>query len=361
MGYGMGLIRFFLAISVIFSHLNINGMFTGGGIAVQSFYIISGFFVALMFDSSPAYANLKKFYRSRVLRIFPIYYAVFFLAILFTSISGIHSLDGAGEIFSSFNFETKLLLVFSNVFIFFQDWVMFLGWNDGHLGFVSHFSQSSPPLYHFLMVPQAWSLAIELSFYLVAPFLVRCKTVTLIFLVVLGLVIRIIFYKNGLFEDPWSYRFFGLELFTFLIGILSYRIYKKGRNEKWEILASKKMGFFSLLFMLCFAVTLKALPAPVKLLAPFFYLSIFILLPIIFNFTKSNKLDRFIGELSYPLYVVHILVINLADAIFDDLAEKNYYYSFVVLVSILAAIVLNSTIQKKIDNYRSKIKGVVNE
>lgn len=238
---------------------------------------------------------------------------------------------------------------------------MFLGWNDGNLSFVSHFSRSDPPLYHFLMVPQAWSLAIELSFYLVAPFLVRCKSVSLIALVILGLCLRIVFYKNGLFEDPWSYRFFGLELFTFLIGMLSYRIYKKAKNEKWKILIDKKIGFFSLAFMLCFAMALKSLPVPVKLLAPFFYLSIALFLPIIFNFTKYNRLDRFIGELSYPLYVVHILVINVADSIFNEATDKNYYFSFVVLVSILAAIILNLTIQKKIDNYRSKIKGAVNE
>ena len=357
----MGLIRFFLAISVIFSHLNISGVFTGGGIAVQSFYIISGFFVALMFDVSPAYQNVFKFYRSRFLRIFPIYYVVFFASIVFVIVFGIPSLPNGKELFLNLNTETKLLLVISNLFIFFQDWIMFLGWNNNGLNFVSHFSMSEPPLYHFLMVPQAWSLAIELSFYLMAPFLVRCRTNWLIFLVIVGLLLRVIFYKNGLFEDPWSYRFFGLELFTFLIGMLSYRIYRKGRNEKWDVFNNKKIGVCSLIFMLFFTIFLKTLPVPVKMLAPFFYLSIFCLLPIIFNFTKSNKFDRFIGELSYPLYVVHIFIINIADIIFGKFVSNNYYSIFVLLISVLASIVLNSTIQKKIDDYRSKIKGTVYE
>ncbi|WP_426074134.1 acyltransferase family protein [Janthinobacterium sp. DSP2-3-3] len=352
----MGLIRFFLAISVIFSHLNIVGVFTGGGIAVQSFYIISGFFVALMFDVSPAYGNISKFYRSRLLRIFPIYYVVFLISVVFVIVFGIPGLPNGKELFLNFNIETKFLIVFSNIFIFFQDWIMFLGWNNGALSFVSHFSMSEPPLYNFLLVPQAWSLAIELSFYLISPFLVRCKTNWLVFLVVVGLLLRVIFYKNGLFEDPWSYRFFGLELFTFLIGMLSYRMYRKAKDKKWNIINNKKIGASSLIFMLTFAISLKSLPVPVKMLAPFFYLSVFVLLPIIFNFTKSNKLDRFIGELSYPLYVVHILVINMANFIFGDSINTSYYSIFVLLISVLASIILNLMIQNKIDNYRSKIK-----
>ena len=357
----MGLIRFFLAISVIFSHLNIVGVFTGGGIAVQSFYIISGFFVALMFDVSPAYRDISKFYRSRLLRIFPIYYAVFLVSIVFVIAFGIPGLPNGKELFLNFNIETKFLIVFSNIFIFFQDWIMFLGWNNGGLSFVPHFSMSEPPLYNFLLVPQAWSLAIELSFYLISPFLVRCKTNWLIFLVIVGLLLRVIFYKNGLFEDPWSYRFFGLEFFTFLIGMLSYRMYRKAKDEKWNILDNKRIGAGSLICMLVFAISLKSLPVPVKMLAPFFYLSVFALLPIIFNFTKSNKFDRFIGELSYPLYVVHILVINIANSVFGESINESYYFIFVLVVSILASIILNLMIQNKIDNYRSKIKGAVNE
>ena len=38
---------------------------------------------------------------------------------------------------------------------------------------------------------------------------------------------------------------------------------------------------------------------------------VFLTIPIIFNLTKNIKIDRFIGELSYPIYISHILIFNL--------------------------------------------------
>jgi peptidoglycan/LPS O-acetylase OafA/YrhL len=41
------------------------------------------------------------------------------------------------------------------------------------------------------------------------------------------------------------------------------------------------------------------------------YLAIvFISIPFLFNYTKSFKRDKFIGELSYPIYLTHLIVIN---------------------------------------------------
>ena len=34
-------------------------------------------------------------------------------------------------------------------------------------------------------------------------------------------------------------------------------------------------------------------------------------LPWLFRLTKENRVDRFIGELSYPLYLTHLLVFQL--------------------------------------------------
>jgi hypothetical protein len=57
--------------------------------------------------------------------------------------------------------------------MFLQDWVMFAEQNsDGAVAFTSNFWQHPNQLWHFLWIPQARSIGIELTFYLTAPFLV---------------------------------------------------------------------------------------------------------------------------------------------------------------------------------------------
>ena len=34
-------------------------------------------------------------------------------------------------------------------------------------------------------------------------------------------------------------------------------------------------------------------------------------MPVVFMFSKNSVFDRFVGELSYPVYLVHFIVIQL--------------------------------------------------
>ena len=79
----MGLIRFLLAMSVVAAHSApiLGSTLVGGKIAVQSFFLISGFYISLILNEKyPAglQGNLL-FYGNRFLRIYPIYWAVLLL------------------------------------------------------------------------------------------------------------------------------------------------------------------------------------------------------------------------------------------------------------------------------------------
>jgi peptidoglycan/LPS O-acetylase OafA/YrhL len=82
----MGLLRFILAIGVVFSHTGMAWGFTtlGGSIAVQAFYIISGFYIALILNEKYIDQNnsYKLFITNRFLRIYPIYWLVLLLTVL---------------------------------------------------------------------------------------------------------------------------------------------------------------------------------------------------------------------------------------------------------------------------------------
>ena len=79
----MGLIRLLLSIAVVVTH---TGTFfglrlTGGVIAVQSFYMISGFYMTLVLSEKYKNPNsLWLFWSKRILRLWPVY----FVTLLFT-------------------------------------------------------------------------------------------------------------------------------------------------------------------------------------------------------------------------------------------------------------------------------------
>ena len=57
----MGSLRTFLAITVVLSH-SYGHIFVGGRLAVQSFYVISGFLISYILLEARSYENLYKFY-----------------------------------------------------------------------------------------------------------------------------------------------------------------------------------------------------------------------------------------------------------------------------------------------------------
>jgi peptidoglycan/LPS O-acetylase OafA/YrhL len=236
----MGLLRFLLAVSVVIAHSSpIYGFkLVGGQIAVQAFFMISGFYMALILNEKYIGENgaYKLFISNRLLRLFPVYWVVLLLTIIFSVIvyfisngNDFGKLTYYNDYSSSLNLFSLLFLVFSNVFILFQDVVLFLGLDvtSGNFYLTSNFAKTSPALYQFLLLPQAWTIGIEISFYLIVPFLVKMKFKTIILLIILSLLLRLFIMNKGLIEDPWTYRFFPTELVFFLLGMVDYSIYRK--------------------------------------------------------------------------------------------------------------------------------------
>src|SRR5215469_1812386 len=90
----MGALRVFLAINVVSEHagpiLGIGAM--PGFLAVELFYVISGFYMGLILTEKYQHAGgWKIFYVNRALRLLPIYYFVLALTVLlclFTALAG---------------------------------------------------------------------------------------------------------------------------------------------------------------------------------------------------------------------------------------------------------------------------------
>lgn len=321
----------------------------GGVEAVEMFFMISGFYMALILNEK--YTGQGSFYlfiTNRILRIFPVYWVVLLMT-LFVCVLG-YFVQGKGGRLESFlhyapdiNGYLLVMSILSNFLIIGQDWLLLLDIDGSQWQFAKRLDLTEPAIAtDFLIVPQAWTLGIELTFYLMAPFLVRLRAWLILALLVGTLALRVYFKNAGMWEDPWNYRFFPFELGFFLVGCLGYKAYCY--MKKANLGYFPRVAFFAVVF---FVFGYQFFPEfEVKRL--FFYMVVALLLPFVFIFTKNNKFDRDLGELSYPVYLVHIFVITVFSVIGVHAAI------WIVIGSVLSAFLLNFYIANPIDRIRSR-------
>lgn len=355
----MGLVRLILAISVVVAHTGpLFGVFPliGGEVAVEAFYIISGFYMALILNEKYIGAGYYKlFITNRMLKIFPLYWTILFVTLLASVLSLIIFNKGVfldPYISNNYkdNFGPYIFLAITNILIFGQDLVMFLQLENGNLGFTKNFSEATLPSWHFLFVPPAWSLALELFFYILAPFLVKRNLGQLGLLIFFGFSLKVfILFFLGWNNDPWTYRFFPIELVYFLLGIISYKCYFKMGNQ-----SSKKQVFLgrtSFLFVIILTFLYSFIPLGNFIKQGFYLLFFLIAIPFIFQWSKRNKLDRYLGELSYPVYISHWLIMRLLSSI--GLIKNETLFSIIVIMgSILVSFFLIKFITKPVEKLR---------
>ena len=87
--------------------------------------------------------------------------------------------------------------------------------------------------------------------------------------------------------------------------------------------------------------------------------TLILLLPFIFLFQKQNKFDSWIGELSYPIYINHFLVMFWVESAAAQLklpVHNAVSTAIILCSSIVFAIVINATLQPIINRLRAKIR-----
>lgn len=88
-----------------------------------------------------------------------------------------------------------------------------------------------------------------------------------------------------------------------------------------------------------------------------FFVLVALLLPALFDFSARHKWDRWLGELSYPLYLVHwpVLVFGVAISQLPHMAalgrSQAYPYALIA-VSLIASHAINRWIVNPIDSWR---------
>ena len=246
-----------LALIVVVSHYAyLSGNTLGvpiDGPAVVGFFFLSGYWVNVLWDSkySRTHSPLLTFYISRAWRIYP-------LAITATVITGIIKSASLSDI----------------------------AWNAALFG-LKLGNALDPP---------AWSLAIEVQFYAVAPFLfVALKSrSTIIGVVMIGAVCWLAFAAN----------LTGTYLWTFILPFALGALYAEGKFS-----VSDRMAVASLVGFIVLGIV-PAVLYLVDLMPVARYVAIAlsaVLLPYIAAsvLRRSGAFDLWLGNLAYPIYLIH--------------------------------------------------------
>ena len=375
----MGLLRLYLALCVVGAHSG--PMFPWSAHdahqAVQIFYIISGFYMQMVYGTK--YTAPGEFYANRFMRIFFPYWIILALTVaLSVFATAVHwqwvwtSLRPYIDAPLQKNGLLGVLVAgLSNITIFFQDWVMFLEHDAGKsLAFTSDFRTSGSPLYQYLFLPQAWTVGVELTFYLLVPWLSRLGSRTLVALVIASLLARVFAYELlDLKRDPWEYRFFPFELALFVMGMLSYRMYRTFPYQSITLQPGSTRGYC--LMVLLLAVAFAGASQAVELLAAMIghhyavlvsYVGWAFAIPALFQVFGRWKHDRFIGELSYPVYLSHLIVVSIVVAILGRLGAPNEVVGpisgvFAVLLAIVLYVYLFEPLESRRHAIAKRLTG----
>jgi peptidoglycan/LPS O-acetylase OafA/YrhL len=289
----MGAVRLFLAYAVLTEHfdqqvlapdkLDFNplwSLYINGGRAVLLFYIISGFLISyVLHEKYPkSRAGIFAFYRSRFLRIYPLWWVLLVAAIAFDLWR--HSPDPLS----------------SNLFpaggLFGLDWIVPL-WK------FPAFDWSVLP-YHAAI---GWTLGAEVTFYLLAPFILRSNRIA--FALLLGsAAIRTAILSFVARADP---GYVNLTLFFFPATLMFFLLGHFGA----VICRYRPIGLAGSLGLLCVVIALSSHAANhvtfdnwATHLSPVCFA---LALPGLFAATKDNRFLNYLGDLTYPLYLMHSL------------------------------------------------------
>jgi peptidoglycan/LPS O-acetylase OafA/YrhL len=313
----MGVFRLFLALSVLLGHTRGHGFFglsfVYAEIAVQTFFMISGFYMALILNEKYIHeGRYKTFLTQRFLRLYPTYLILIVACVLVDlavygatgeRVGSLVRWDTANHFFSPL---TIAYFVIENLIILGQDIVILLRVDLTSGALHLFLPNDAAKLYdgsYFLIIGSSWSLAVEFAFYLIAPLLVCRGTRAQIIILALCFLVRAIIYKAVPYGDGyhWIYCLFPPNLFFFMAGSLSYVVYKNYQATLRAIGASKPwiIGLFAI-----FALDYCRFPGWRNLYLIWMPL-VFVMVPLLFAVTSRSRLDRLIGELSYPCYLIH--------------------------------------------------------
>ena len=360
----MGIIRLVLALMVVIFHLPNSDIFgyigMNGTVVVNSFFIISGFYIALVINEK-YYLKEKGAYilfiTNRFLKLYPTYFLILIFALIVPVIGFIvinNWLYLQNYFDQEFSIGSSLILGFVNLTMIGINAISFFSIDPstGQLVFTGTIKSNA---INFILIGQAWAVSVELIFYFIAPFLLRKKIPFLFTILILSFLLRLFLNVIGLYDNPWRDRFFATELIFFMFGAISYRIFK----EKNLTFNTGYIIYIVPIIILFYIIFYNYIPDfyyyYFSLKEWVFYLLLTICLPILFIISnKMKRLDKFTAQLSYPIFLSHVVMINLVAIFISFYTTPNLAKTLTIILTVIISIAITIYLMNPIEKIRQK-------
>lgn len=190
---------------------------------------------------------------------------------------------------------------------------------------------------------QAWSLSLEIAFYAMAPWLVRLKSRTLFGLIAASLCVKIGVMASPFADVVFFTRFLPMEFWLFGCGILAYRVHRALPRQPHAV------DIFAFVFLIGFIFIVGDVD---DIFEPFALpLVTLAALPFVFRAFRSIPLDREIGKISYPFYLLHFSVI----AVFEKYWEEPVGWHILV-AALVTAVLVHMAVNPVIEFFKHKVR-----
>jgi peptidoglycan/LPS O-acetylase OafA/YrhL len=364
---GLNALRFFAALLVVFHHgetirkkndlpnYEWLGFFKNGSNAVTFFFVLSGFLITYLLIKEIKLTqtiSVKNFYLKRVLRIWPLYFLLVFIGTI------------ALPYWIGFlNYD------YSMPYSFTQTWYYFLFFLPG---LVTHLFG------HHLLEP-LWSIGVEEVFYLIWAPLVKLAHKLLLPLLISVILIKVLvdIYSNYHLQEGVSKYLISIFQFDSMAigGLGAYYLYYKGEKLTQSIFFQPLLQWviiITVLVLITFQSNLDFHLWNVFFKTPVFSIFLinilFILLILYVACSKNplvnleNKVLSYLGEISYGVYMYHMLVIFGVMLFFKKLLSELailpatlIFYSLVIGLTILVASLSKHYLENYFLRWKQKI------
>ncbi len=294
-------------------------LFNHGDLGVQLFFIISAFTLCLSFDKRLLQEKhpVRNFYLRRLFRVVPLFYlALIYYLFFFT---------GSDRSVLAIPTAINPLVILSTL----------------------TFTHGLFPSAINTLVPGGWSLAVEMGFYLIFPFLFRYinslrRSVLFGFVTALAYqVFYYLVYKHPVFATPllWQqflYYFLPSQLPIFLIGFMLFHL---STTKFSQLKFTQKDNIFIQLVLLLTIIQLASISIfPYHFLYSLLFGFGIYLLSIHPTRFFVNRFTAYIGKISFSLYLVHFAILkylslfNLVDFVNQGLLNFSLRYLLLLVL-----------------------------
>jgi peptidoglycan/LPS O-acetylase OafA/YrhL len=371
----MGILRLLLAFVVVIAHTPdlASTFIIGGDRAVSAFFIVSGFYMALILSEKYTHSNstnLGLFYSNRALRILPLLWIVLIFeigaALMMNHLgflSPSHWLRVVEFLFDKEQYALLSTYAFTQVSGFGVDVPYLISlspdglphWYNGPVKAGELRGWQAYPMGH------AWSISCELIFYLLAPALNYLRTRTLGVFVVASVAVN--FFAPWMLSQPLanvaSSFLAPFQMGFFVLGMLSYRLYKTPFLQRGGYPVAVRFFIIGGLGLCLFLFEpLSRLSYHGSLIC--LYGSVTMALPFLFGISRKSKWDTWLGNFSYPIYLTHVTVLQLLDCppiqkFFGPHFHGTIWHALAALMfAVLLSWLLIRFFDQRIDHWRQR-------